>query len=167
MEHGTLNTVPGSPVPPPPLRGEAGAPADPGVRLLRQDARPGDPEKRQGSEVRLANRRREGRHLLCALCGRRITHTGERIRVQGSHGHTFANPHGHVFRIGCFGAAPGCRRASQETEDYTWFPGYAWSIQVCAGCFAHLGWEFRSARDGFHGLILDRLVEEGRDGDRD
>jgi len=53
--------------------------------------------------------------------------------------------------------------ASAESDDFSWFSGYAWCIEVCGNCSAHLGWGFRSERQGFHGLILERLVEEARD----
>ncbi len=88
-----------------------------------------------------------------------VTMGAWRIEVHGSHVHTFANPHGLVFRIGCFSTAPGCVHADWESDDFTWFPGFSWSPAQCAGCGAHLGWRFSSGSSAFHGLILDRLLE--------
>jgi len=164
MEHGTLRTAAREPVSLPSL---PNATAETGYRryhLLRNDDEEPSPEGKDESRVQSATHKGGGRYLLCGLCGHRITHTGEGIGVGGSHRHTFANPCGHVFRIGCFRTAPGCRPASTETTDFSWFTGYAWRIQVCANCFSHMGWEFRSEGHGFHGLILERIVEERQNG---
>jgi hypothetical protein len=73
--------------------------------------------------------------------------------------HTFANPHGIVFEIGCFGAVEGCGYAGPASDEFSWFKGFSWRVVVCVMCLTHLGWFFES-RDGgnFHGLILDRLL---------
>jgi hypothetical protein len=105
----------------------------------------------------------EGR-LLCLACGYPITSLRERITAGGAHEHTFANPGGYVFRIGCFGRAPGCVQAGQPTLEHTWFAGHTWRYALCGGCRAHLGWAFRGGQSGFFGLILDRLLEAGGPG---
>ena len=99
--------------------------------------------------------------LLCLACGHPITSLRERISAGGAHQHTFANPAGFVFRIGCFGRAPGCAQAGTPTLEHTWFPGRAWRYALCGGCRTHLGWAFQDGRSGFFGLILDRLLETG------
>lgn len=100
-----------------------------------------------------------GRVLVCTECLHAITTSGARIEMSGSHAHTFSNPHGFVFHIGCFAVAPGCDAASESSTYFSWFPGYAWQIAVCRGCGSHLGWLFLSADSRFHGLIVDRLAE--------
>ena len=96
--------------------------------------------------------------ILCRQCGRPITRPAERIEVAGAHKHTFANPHGIVFEIGCFRAAFGCGYSGPTTDEFTWFSGYRWKVAVCGSCTSHLGWLFlSSSSDAFHGLILDRL----------
>jgi len=96
--------------------------------------------------------------LACASCRRPITSDAARIDVGGAHAHTFVNPEGIEFRIGCFGLVTGCLSVGDPTTYWSWFPGYAWRIEVCATCRAHLGWEFRSSDHSFHGLILVRLI---------
>ena len=96
--------------------------------------------------------------IVCRACGFTICHPDDAIAVAGNHRHTFANPHGIVFEIGCFRSAPGCTRVGAATDDFTWFAGYRWRIAICAGCHEHLGWRFEGDSDSFHGLILDRLV---------
>ena len=101
--------------------------------------------------------------LICSACGERITSVRDRVEMNGNHAHTFTNPHGFTFDIGCFRSAPGCRPLGEATEAWTWFHGYAWRVAVCGGCGTHLGWGYeRSPADadaaGFFGLILDRLA---------
>ena len=100
--------------------------------------------------------------ILCRNCRHPVTHPQERIAMAGSHRHSFANPAGLVFEIGCFRQAPGCRQAGPASPEFTWFPGYHWRIALCRGCQVQLGWRFESPVDGgFSGLILARLVSAG------
>lgn len=96
--------------------------------------------------------------LVCKTCGTVITRQEYGIEVNGAHRHTFMNPAGVVFRIGCFSEAGGCYVMGAPTTEYTWFAGYAWRYIVCAGCLSHLGWHYRAGEGGFFGLILDQLV---------
>ena len=99
-------------------------------------------------------------YILCRDCLHPVTRPADRISVQGRHRHTFANPHGVVYEIGCFRSAPGCGLIGPASEEFTWFAGHRWRVCVCAACLVHLGWRFAST-DGepFYGLILDRLIE--------
>ncbi len=99
------------------------------------------------------------RILACAACKARITSDAARIEVGGSHEHTFANPFGYVYHVGCFASAVGLKRIGRPSSEFPWFPGYLWQIEPCAACGEHLGWWFQGAESGFHGLILNRLVE--------
>ncbi len=100
----------------------------------------------------------EERRLFCAACNHPITTQDARTIVQGGHEHTFTNPHGLAFHIGCFRSAPGCVAIGVPTTAHTWFRGYAWMIGLCGNCERHIGWLFRSPADDFHGLILSRLT---------
>jgi hypothetical protein len=106
--------------------------------------------------------RDRGRRLCCVVCGHAITTTAARTSVSGHHLHTFCNPHGLVFEIGCFSEAPGCGATGPAEHFFSWFPGYAWRMGVCRGCHAHLGWSYGDAPD-FWGLIVDRLAEREDD----
>lgn len=97
--------------------------------------------------------------ILCRACRWTITHPLERIEMDSAHRHTFANPHGLVFEIGCFRFAAGCGYIGPATDDFSWFPGYTWRVAVCRSCLNHVGWLFTSSgKSSFNGLILDRLV---------
>jgi hypothetical protein len=88
-----------------------------------------------------------------------VTTTAARIEAGGGHEHTFVNPHGIRYHIGCFATAAGCVPVGEPSAYWTWFPGHTWRIEVCRNCREHLGWLFESADSEFHGLVLDRLAE--------
>lgn len=102
----------------------------------------------------------ETRQIVCRQCHNVITRPEERIEVNGSHQHTFANPSGLLFEIGCFQTAEGCGYTGEATEEYSWFKGYAWRVAVCGKCLTQIGWLFSAAMgvSRFNGLILDRLI---------
>lgn len=102
---------------------------------------------------------KEVRRILCRECLHPVTREQDRTEVHGAHQHSFANPSGIVFTIGCFQAAEGGGAAGSPSSEFTWFQGYRWRVAVCTGCLAHLGWLF-SAPSGsaFWGLILDHLI---------
>jgi hypothetical protein len=97
--------------------------------------------------------------LVCSYCRGLVTSHALAISISGSHAHSFVNPHGFTFRIGCFADAPGCADRGEESSYWTWFPGFTWRISLCRQCGEHLGWSFRSPDARFFGLILDRLIE--------
>jgi hypothetical protein len=105
----------------------------------------------------------EEEYILCRQCRQAITRPVERIVIQGSHQHTFANPHGVVFEIGCFKDVTGCGYAGAATDEFSWFAGYSWRICFCTMCLTHLGWIFSSNAGAiFHGLIMDRLLQPAK-----
>lgn len=100
--------------------------------------------------------------LLCRQCLNPITAKSARIAVDGAHQHTFANPHGVVFDIGCFKTAEGCAVIGRPTDEFTWFAGTTWRIAMCRACMTHMGWLYiASGGSRFFGLILDHLVDSG------
>lgn len=109
------------------------------------------------AETEGQRQRHAPRGLLCQRCRTAISNDSARIEVNDSHAHTCVNPHGSVYRIGCFSSAPGCSMQGLPSTAYSWFPGYLWQVAVCHSCEQHLGWRFRGA-GLFFGLILDRLI---------
>ena len=101
------------------------------------------------------------KYICCAQCLQPITRPADRMIVNGSHMHTFANPSGVIYEIGCFHSVRGCGHAGPATGEFTWFKGYSWKVTFCGKCLLHLGWLFISVSggDSFNGLILDRLIE--------
>ncbi|MGA7143509.1 MAG: cereblon family protein [Desulfobacterales bacterium] len=98
-------------------------------------------------------------YIRCRQCRNIIASPDDRITIQGSHRHTFANPHGIVFEIGCFTGVKGCGHVGAPSDEFSWFSGYSWRVAVCFMCLTHLGWLFAAhGKESFHGLILDRLI---------
>ncbi len=95
--------------------------------------------------------------LRCAVCDHKITERALRIEMAGGHEHTFVNPHGIAFVIGCFAAAPGCVYLGTTEQAFSWFPGWTWQVAACRQCRTHVGWIYRLAGQQFHGLILAAL----------
>ncbi len=96
--------------------------------------------------------------LLCTVCQAPITTSKERLEKKGKHLHTFFNPAGIVYEIGCFRRAPGCLVYGVPSSEFAWFSGYSWQVVYCRRCHQHLGWKF-IADEEFFGLIVSKLTE--------
>ncbi|MCG6894811.1 MAG: hypothetical protein LJE65_14495 [Desulfobacteraceae bacterium] len=126
--------------------GPSGGEVEPGT-----DERVDDETDQEGVEA-------EDPWIRCRQCSHNIARASDRVSVQGAHVHTFANPHGLVFEIGCFRDAAGCAIMGLATDEFTWFHGFRWRVSYCGRCLSHLGWKFTSETGGqFFGLILERL----------
>jgi hypothetical protein len=104
-----------------------------------------------------AEKKKKKEFLLCRNCSYIITSMDLKIEINGRNLHTFKNPAGVVYTIGCFSKAAGCFNFGDFTEEYTWFPGFAWCYANCFNCFTHLGWFYQSGQKSFYGLIIDNL----------
>lgn len=122
---------------------------------------PAAPEKDDGTAPAstVKGEEAEERLILCRECLFPVTRAEEQGEMAGAFQHTFANPAGIVFTIGCFQSAQGCAPVGPSSDEFAWFPGYAWRVAVCRGCLTHLGWHFAAPSGaGFWGLILDHLI---------
>ena len=99
----------------------------------------------------------DSHNIFCIYCNNHITNQDYQIRINESHKHVFANPHGIVFEIGCFKDATGCAVLKDSSQEFSWFSGYSWRITVCNNCLNHNGWLFTSNSNSFFGLILEKL----------
>jgi hypothetical protein len=104
--------------------------------------------------------------IYCAQCGHLLTRMRWAVDMDG-HERVFINPAGRVFRISCFKEAPGADDEGTPTEEYSWFPGYAWNLAICRGCGVHLGWRFEGTAVPavFFGLIKSALTQSPPSGD--
>ena len=100
------------------------------------------------------------KNLVCASCRHLVTKVSEKIDVRGRHDHSFHNL-GYPVKLGCFRNAQGCTGVERVSHGYSWFPGYAWQIQLCESCYIQLGWKYMTQYDSFYGLIFGTLREEG------
>ena len=101
------------------------------------------------------------KYIRCNQCLQPVAKSSSRISINGSHVHTFANPSGYIYEIGCFHTVIGCGYLGPASDEFTWFKGYRWKIAYCERCHAHLGWLFISSGEAFsfNGLILDKLTD--------
>lgn len=132
-------------------------PSSPSVDHLLRGASRGQrtPENRDRPDGEVQKPRRR---LHCVMCRHAITDDSQRFVLRGGHEHTFFNPHGVLFHLGCFRNAPGCTALGPPSAEFSWFAGYHWMLAFCARCRNHLGWRFQGGLDGpFHGLILNRI----------
>ena len=126
-----------------------------GFKVDNRESLPGRPS----SQAKDQEQKRLEEALYCKVCGKVVTFRRQELNVNGSFCHTFFNPAGIVFQLGCYKAAPGCNVAGIATSEFSWFKGYLWTFALCRGCDSHLGWFFDSGDAGFWGLILNRLKE--------
>jgi len=130
------------------------------VEALREDHAGGKPARAVDVTARpeLLTAPADG-WLVCARCAGLVAHARDRIEMAGAHAHSFINPEGAIFRVGCFAAAPGALAWGEPSHHWTWFVGFEWQAAGCRGCAAHLGWAYAAEAVRFVALILDRLVE--------
>lgn len=122
--------------------------------LFRED---GDVSSNTVSDIERKEQENEEEGLLCRKCGHVITSPDHQIQVNGGHLHTFFNPAGVIYEIGCFSNAPGCLQYGPSSSEFTWFAGFTWRLSLCGLCTAQLGWFFSSSDTIFYGLILKNL----------
>lgn len=96
---------------------------------------------------------------LCKVCNRLITKDEQRCSMNGKQQHTFFNPAGVVFEIGCFSKAEGCSVVGNPSTEFSWFAGASWRYALCVNCLSHLGWYYEGETTSFFGLILTNITE--------
>lgn len=101
------------------------------------------------------------RMVVCKSCGHDIARASDRIDMAGRHEHTCVNPHGYVYRIGCYRQAAGCAGVGEWSDHHSWFAGAWWQVACCGRCSIHLGWAFTGDQPDFVGLIVERVEERG------
>lgn len=100
----------------------------------------------------------EEKSIFCKNCNHKVTSYDQIAHINGQHQHTFKNPAGIVYTIGCFSTASGCINQGLPTDEHTWFPGFSWNFALCNNCYRHLGWFFQANSKSFYGLILNNLT---------
>lgn len=128
----------------------------PSMLLRKGDDKPGGATDEVVDEETESSEEEE-KAVLCAECGHEITSHRHKFSKDGGFEHSFVNPAGIMYRVGCFREAPGVGPTGRESDEFSWFDGYTWQVVVCKDCMTHLGWSYWSDEDSFYGLILPRL----------
>ncbi|KAG6598767.1 Protein cereblon, partial [Cucurbita argyrosperma subsp. sororia] len=81
--------------------------------------------------------------IQCKSCKTVIAQRSDML-VMSSDGplSAYVNPHGYVHEIMTLYRANGLALRGRAETEYSWFPGYAWTISICATCETQLGWLF-------------------------
>ncbi|XP_038711325.1 uncharacterized protein LOC120005636 [Tripterygium wilfordii] len=58
----------------------------------------------------------------------------------------YVNPQGYVHEIMTVYRANGLALWGRSQTEYSWFPGYAWTITNCATCETQMGWLFTATK---------------------
>lgn len=79
----------------------------------------------------------------------------------------YVNPHGYVHEIMTLFKANGLAVIGNPVKEYSWFPGYAWSIAECATCETQLGWLFTATKKklkprSFWGIRSSQVADDSR-----
>lgn len=77
----------------------------------------------------------------------------------------YVNPGGYVHEIMTFYKANGLALIGRPTKEYSWFPGYAWTIANCATCERHMGWLFTATNKrlkprSFYGIRSSQVADD-------
>ncbi|XP_069693339.1 protein cereblon isoform X2 [Periplaneta americana] len=82
--------------------------------------------------------------LCCRDCDAHVADPRDTfsMSVEGPQG-TYVNPGGFVHETLTLHKAVGLRCVNEDpSTEYSWFPGYAWTIAECRQCHKHMGWKF-------------------------
>ena len=86
--------------------------------------------------------------ICCAKCRTKLCRKDDvfAMSVQGPQG-TYVNPTGYLHETITVYKAESLVLHGRPSTEYSWFPGYAWSICYCARCEEHIGWKFTTTTD--------------------
>ncbi|KAL3023752.1 hypothetical protein AAZX31_04G083500 [Glycine max] len=106
--------------------------------------------------------------IRCKSCETIIAKRSDML-VMSSEGplSAYVNPGGYVHEIMTLYKANGLALVGSAATDYSWFPGYAWTIATCATCKTQMGWLFTARNKQlkpsyFWGIRSCQLAEEIR-----
>ncbi|KAH7574286.1 hypothetical protein ACOSQ2_008672 [Xanthoceras sorbifolium] len=76
----------------------------------------------------------------------------------------YVNPSGCVHEIMTLYKANGLALVDRARTEYSWFPGYAWTISSCGTCETHMGWLFTATNKklkpkSFWGIRSSQVVD--------
>ncbi|XP_049791902.1 protein cereblon [Schistocerca nitens] len=88
--------------------------------------------------------------FCCSDCGTIVARKRDvfPMSVEGPQG-TYVNPGGYVHETMTLYKVQGLELLSEEPDtEYSWFPGYGWTIAQCRQCHKHMGWKFTAVKKG-------------------
>lgn len=99
--------------------------------------------------------------LTCRNCNTLIAKRSDifSLSFEGPMG-TFVNPHGCVHETLTLRKAKHLSLRGRTQTEFSWYPGYAWTVVNCVECGSHKGWRFTSNElhpPMFYGLTRNGL----------
>lgn len=87
-------------------------------------------------------------YLCCVRCKTKISRKEDifSMSIRGPQG-TYVNPNGYVYETLTVYKAESLTLVGMSSSEFSWFPGYAWTICQCACCDSHIGWKFTAMND--------------------
>ncbi|XP_052744823.1 protein cereblon isoform X2 [Bicyclus anynana] len=81
--------------------------------------------------------------LCCAACEVEIARREQifAMSTEGVHSN-YINLGGFVHDVVTVSSVRNTRLSGAPSAEYSWFPGYEWTVAVCAMCHAHVGWRY-------------------------
>ncbi|OIW14579.1 hypothetical protein TanjilG_32921 [Lupinus angustifolius] len=106
--------------------------------------------------------------IRCKICQTIIAKRSDMLVMsnEGPLG-AYVNLGGYVHEIMTLNKADGITPVGPSATEYSWFPGYAWTIAKCATCRTQLGWLFSATKrklkpSSFWGIRSSQVAEEIR-----
>ncbi|KAH9761313.1 protein cereblon [Citrus sinensis] len=103
--------------------------------------------------------------VRCKTCKTAIAKRSDML-VMSSEGPlgAYVNPHGCVHEILTLNKANGLALYGPAETEYSWFPGYAWTVASCSICETHMGWLFTATKKklkpkSFWGIRSSQVAE--------
>lgn len=111
--------------------------------------------------------------IKCRICKSLIAKRSDMV-VMSNDGPlgAYVNPHGFVHETITVGKATGLALDGGPSMDYSWFPGYSWTMASCAECESSIGWLFRATRKNlrprsFWGIRSSQIADDTQEVDQD
>ncbi|KAJ2945064.1 hypothetical protein O0L34_g9122 [Tuta absoluta] len=107
--------------------------------------------------------------LCCATCANEIARRDHIFAMSSEGVHSnYTNLGGYMHDIVTVSRAVNTELTGAPSSEYSWFPGYTWTIAVCSACMAHVGWRFDAMRRTlrpaqFYGLCRNYVVPRAAD----
>ncbi|VDM41513.1 unnamed protein product [Toxocara canis] len=99
--------------------------------------------------------------IVCRGCGTTLSKMSNMINVS-TEGNSalYVNPGGYVHDLFTVSEVRSTVARGRPSSEYSWFPGYKWTIHECAYCMQHVGWRFTSSNltpSSFFGLTRSSI----------
>ena len=88
------------------------------------------------------------RVLVCSRCSTHLANQSDIFSMsEDGPQAAFVNLGGHLHETLTLYQARNLKLVGTPSTEYSWFPGYAWTILECRTCHNHIGWKFTAAKN--------------------